>query len=252
MDEISDNDAQFLTDRIKQLEHERDELHKDIEQLCMQQAGTSYLGVATRMHFQRTAALEQEIEELKKKLNVYKRENQNLQEELSEAYHIKTQLAGLHNAEVLKNVEAEKQVKFFQTCVAAAFAERDNAIVEAEKAKETEELILLDLNKLQKRVEELASELLEEKKLTAKLQSERDTQKRQMEAFKKVIDKFYCIREQTSTVCEDTSWEDKCESLLYDSTEMWTFRCQEEEISTSNYLTECFGTRDRDIEEVYG
>lgn len=32
---------------------ERDELRKDIEQLCMQQAGPSYLAVATRMHFQR-------------------------------------------------------------------------------------------------------------------------------------------------------------------------------------------------------
>lgn len=32
---------------------ERDELRKDIEQLCMQQAGPSYLVVATRMHFQR-------------------------------------------------------------------------------------------------------------------------------------------------------------------------------------------------------
>jgi len=28
-------------------------LRKDIEQLCMQQAGPSYLVVATRMHFQR-------------------------------------------------------------------------------------------------------------------------------------------------------------------------------------------------------
>lgn len=27
---------------------ERDELHKDIEQLCMQQAGPSYIGVPTR------------------------------------------------------------------------------------------------------------------------------------------------------------------------------------------------------------
>lgn len=27
-------------------------------------------------------------------------------------------------------MEAEKQVKFFQGCVAAAFAERDNAIIE--------------------------------------------------------------------------------------------------------------------------
>lgn len=32
---------------------ERNELQKDIEQLCMQQAGPAYLGVATRLHFQR-------------------------------------------------------------------------------------------------------------------------------------------------------------------------------------------------------
>lgn len=37
------------------------------------------------------------------------------------------------------------------------------------------------------RVEELASALVEEKKLTAKLQSERGTQEWQMEAFKKVV-----------------------------------------------------------------
>lgn len=30
----------------------------------------------------------------------------------------------------VKNMEAEKQVKFFQGCVAAAFAERDHAIIE--------------------------------------------------------------------------------------------------------------------------
>lgn len=29
-----------------------------------------------------------------------------------------------------QNMEAEKQVKFFQSCVAAAFAERDQAIIE--------------------------------------------------------------------------------------------------------------------------
>ncbi|KAI8031736.1 hypothetical protein LOK49_LG01G00717 [Camellia lanceoleosa] len=110
----------------------RDELHKDIEQLCMQQAGPGYLAVATRMHFQRmhcefippirTAGLEQEIESLKK-LTACTREKLNLQEELSEAYHIKGQLADLHAAEVSKNMEAEKQVKFFQGCVASAFAE---------------------------------------------------------------------------------------------------------------------------------
>lgn len=36
----------------------------------------------------------------------------------------------LFSTVLCQNVEAEKQVKFFQTCVAAAFAERDNAIVE--------------------------------------------------------------------------------------------------------------------------
>ena len=43
----------------------------------------------------RTAALEQEIESLKKKLAVCTRENQNLQEELSEAYHIKVRFGNI-------------------------------------------------------------------------------------------------------------------------------------------------------------
>ncbi|XP_019165519.1 PREDICTED: uncharacterized protein LOC109161532 isoform X2 [Ipomoea nil] len=138
--------------RIQQLERERDDLHKDIEQLCMQQAGPAYLGVATRMHLHRTAALEQEIENLKKKLAACTRENQNLQEELSEAYHVKSQLADLHSAEVSKNIEAEKQLKFFQGCVASAFAERDNAVMEAEKAKEQEEFNSREFYPLQERL----------------------------------------------------------------------------------------------------
>ncbi|THG04689.1 hypothetical protein TEA_008418 [Camellia sinensis var. sinensis] len=68
----------------------------------MHQAGPGYLDVATRMHFQRTASLEQEIESLKKKLTACTREKLNLQEELSEAYRIKGQLADLHAAEVSK------------------------------------------------------------------------------------------------------------------------------------------------------
>ncbi|XP_057465493.1 uncharacterized protein LOC130755156 isoform X3 [Actinidia eriantha] len=48
------------------------------------------------------AGLEQEIENLKKKLAACVRENSDLQEELSEAYRIKSQLADLHAAEVSK------------------------------------------------------------------------------------------------------------------------------------------------------
>ncbi|GMP46102.1 hypothetical protein CsSME_00014384 [Camellia sinensis var. sinensis] len=69
---------------MKALSGWRDELRKDIEQPCMQQAGPGYLAVATRMHFQRTAGLEQEIESLKKKLTACTREKLNLQEELSQ------------------------------------------------------------------------------------------------------------------------------------------------------------------------
>ncbi|KAI3445882.1 hypothetical protein Pfo_002547 [Paulownia fortunei] len=228
-------DNESLIARVQQLESERNELHKDIEQLCMQQAGPAYLGVATRLHFQRTAGLEQEIENLKKKLATCTRENQNLQEELSEAYRIKSQLADLHGAEVSKNVEAEKQLKFFQGCVAAAFAERDNAIMEAEKAKEKAELMPQELHKSQRRVEELTAELLEEKGLAMTLRIDLQKHERQNEIFKEVIDKFYHIRQCSLENFTDASWEEKCECLLNDSAETWTFQ-NDQDTSTSNYI----------------
>ncbi|XP_059653007.1 uncharacterized protein LOC132300087 isoform X3 [Cornus florida] len=184
------------------------------------------------------AGLEQEIENLKKKLAACTRENFNLQEELSEAFRIKSQLADLHGAEVSKNIEAEKQVKFFQGCVAAAFAERDHSIMEAEKAKEKEELISNKFNDSQKsRVEELTFDLFEEKKLTATLEIDLEEQKRQNETFKEVIDKFYEIRQHSlKGFLEDTSWEDKCECLLHDSAEMWSVN-DDGETSTSKYIS---------------
>ncbi|XP_058190245.1 uncharacterized protein LOC131307641 isoform X2 [Rhododendron vialii] len=218
------NDKESLLARIQQVEHERDELRKDIEQMCIQQAGPSYLAVATRMHFQRTAGLEQEIENLKKKLATCIRARSDLQEELSEAYHV-------------KNMEAEKQVKFFHGCVAAAFAERDHSIMEAEKAKEKEEAMSLELNNFRRRMEELTSDFLEEKKLTAALQIDLEEKNKQNETSKKVIDRFYEIRQQClNGFCEDGRWEDKCECLLQDSPEMWDFN-DRGETSTSKYIS---------------
>ncbi|XP_070027393.1 uncharacterized protein [Nicotiana sylvestris] len=182
------------------------------------------------------AGLEQETENLKKKLAACTRENQNLEEELSEAYRIKSQLADLHSAEVSKNIEAEKQLKFFQGCVAAAFAERDHAVMEAEKAKEKEELVSRGFHELQQRIEELNCELLEEKILTATLQSDLDREERLDETFKEVVHKFYEIRQQSLGDIEDVSWEDKCGCLLHDSSEMWTFR-NPGETSTSKYIS---------------
>lgn len=236
MDE-SFEDKKSLLDRIKQLEHERDELRKDIEQLCMQQAGPSYLGIATRMHFQRTASLEQEIESLKKKLVACTREKLNLQEELSEAYRIKTQLADLHGAEVAKNMEMEKQVKFFQGCVAAAFAERDQSIMEAEKAKEKEELMSQRLKEIEKRLEEFSSGCFQQKKLNHTLEVDLAELELQNESFKKVIDKFYEIRKNSLHEEGEINSDDKCACLLQDSEETWTFN----DSSTSKYITECIG-----------
>ncbi|KAL6517500.1 hypothetical protein OROMI_033201 [Orobanche minor] len=250
------SENEWLVARVRQLESERNELHKDIEQLCMHQAGPAYLGVAARMHFQRTAGLEQEIESLKKKLATCTRENHNLREELSEAYLIKSQLADLHSAEVSKNVEGEKQLKFFQGCVAAAFAERDNAILEAEKAKEKVELMPQELSKSQIRmmhqlatvrhafkflvIEELNNQLFEEKGLTTSLRIELEKHKKQNEIFEEVVDKFYHIRQCTVENFTEPSWEKKCECLLHDSDEVWRFR-DDEDTSTSNYINSLEG-----------
>lgn len=236
MDQDS-GDNESLVARVQQLERERNELQKDIEQLCMNQAGPAYLGVATRLHFQRTAGLEQEIENLNTKLATCTRENKNLQEELSEAYRIKGQIADLHKAEVLKNVEAEKQLKFFQDCVAAAFSERDNALMEAEKAKEKVELMPQELNNFQRRVEELTAQLHEEKGLAESLQIDFEKLEKQNEIFKEVIDKFHHIRQCSLKNSTDGSWEEKCECLLNDSDEMWRFQ-NDEDASTSIYITE--------------
>ncbi|XP_010274392.1 PREDICTED: myosin-3 isoform X2 [Nelumbo nucifera] len=132
-------------------------------------------------------------------------------------------------------MEAEKQVKFFQGCVAAAFAERDHSLVEAEKAKEKEELMSQKLNDFQRRLEELTSECLEERKLSSTLQVDLAMLKDQNENFKKVINKFYEIRESTLGGYEDRNWDDKCACLLQDPTEMWSFD-DSRIASTSKYI----------------
>lgn len=247
MDQESPNNEQLLT-RIQQLEYERDELRKDIEQLCMQQSGPGYLSVATRMHFQRTAGLEQEIENLKKKFAACTRENHNLQEELAEAYRIKSQLADLHSSEVAKNLESEKQLKFFQGCVATAFAERDHSIMEAEKAKEKEESLSQKLKEVQNRLEELSCDCLNLRETNDTLRINLAKQEEGNEVSKKVINKFYEIRQNSFEGFMDTSWDEKCQCLLHDPPEMWSFN----DSSTLRYITEFFGRRTGENEENSG
>ncbi|KAG2539916.1 paramyosin-like isoform X3 [Panicum virgatum] len=215
--------VEVLTRRVEELQRERDELRKDIEQLCMQQAGPGYVSVATRMLSQRTAALEQDVENLQKKLNGCLRENQNLQEELAEAYRVKSQLAELHGAELSKNKDLEKQVRFFQCSVAQAFSERDSSLMECEKAKEREEAILKKFADFEERKREYQSAIDDQKHLNDDLQRKLTELKSQTESSLKVILKFYDLRCRDCECPSNITVEEKCSILLDDSADNWSF-----------------------------
>ncbi|EPS73785.1 hypothetical protein M569_00972, partial [Genlisea aurea] len=86
------------------------------------------------------------------------------------------------------------------------------------------------------RVEELHHELLEEKELTASLQSGIEKLKSQNEIFKEVvIDKFYHVRQRSLDYFCDVVLEEKCECLLNDSNEMWRFQ-DYQDTATNNYI----------------
>ncbi|KAF8698411.1 hypothetical protein HU200_035150 [Digitaria exilis] len=189
----------------------------------MQQAGPGYVSVATRMLSQRTAALEQDVENLQKKLGGCLRENQNLQEELAEAYRVKSQLAELHGAELSKNKDLEKQVRFFQSSVAQAFAERDSSLMQCEKAKEREEAVLKEFADFEGRTREHQSAIDDQKHLNDDLQRKLAELKAQTESSLKVILKFYDLRCRDCECPSDITFEEKCSILLDDSADNWSF-----------------------------
>ncbi|XP_024016499.1 uncharacterized protein LOC18026175 isoform X2 [Eutrema salsugineum] len=178
------------------------------------------------------ASLEQEIESLKLKLAGCTREKHNLQEELAEAYRVKAQLADLHAVEVAKNLEAEKQLRFFQGSVAAAFSERDKSVMEAEKAIENAEMMSQKLCEIEKRLEELSSDCLVQKRLNDTLQADLAKLDEQTRTYAEVIEKFYDIRKASLGESLEMSLHDKCASLLDDPIESWTFN----DPSTSEYV----------------
>ncbi|XP_020094367.1 coiled-coil domain-containing protein 18 isoform X2 [Ananas comosus] len=237
-------DMEILMHRVEQLQRERDELRRDIEQLCMQQAGPSYLSVVNQMQFQsqtkaqsgfRTAALGQEIENLQRKLAGSLREKKNLEEELAEAYRIKSQLADLYTTEMSKNNEAEKQVKFFQSSIAAAYAERDKLIMECEEAKEREKAMSKELLNCEERIEKLQSEYLDEKRSKDALRTELTELKNQTESFVRIVTKFYEVRGRDTGHSSDATLEEKCSCLIDDSPDYWIFS-KDGESSSLKYI----------------
>ena len=97
----------------------------------MQQSGMSSKADAlSKIQTRRITTLKQELEVSKHKLEECTKKNCKLHEELTEIYNIKTQFADLLKSETDKNVELEKNIKFFQTTVASALIERDKAVLQ--------------------------------------------------------------------------------------------------------------------------
>ncbi|RVW31335.1 hypothetical protein CK203_116349 [Vitis vinifera] len=114
------------------------------------------------------------------------------------------------------------RLNFSKVVLLPHFAERDHSIMEAEKAKEKEELALQEFNNFQKRIKELESDNLKQKQLNVALQIDLANQEDQNETFKKVINKFFEIRQYSLEAFEDANWDDKCGCLLSDPVEMWS------------------------------
>ncbi|XP_074275861.1 uncharacterized protein LOC141599670 isoform X2 [Silene latifolia] len=236
-----------LQARIQQLELERDKLHKNVEELCMQKAGPEFVNLATQTYFRRTAGLEQEVENLKKEKADCEKENSDIKNQLSEAMRIKAYLEQLHELEVSKNAEAAKQLEYLRDLVATAFSDRDRAVTEAEKAKESEEIVHQKLKDAEMREQELKVGSIEKEEQIMNLQMKLDMQEQDIENCKKVIEKFYKIRQDACRGSEDeeirlanlldnVSWNDKCAYLYDDPTESWSFIVQKESPSANDVL----------------
>ncbi|KAL2643175.1 hypothetical protein R1flu_010762 [Riccia fluitans] len=224
MDDNSSGNAGLMR-RIVQLEREKDELQRDVETLCMQQSGFSgSIDIVSRMQARRAAGLEQELEACKQKLSHQTQENLTLQEELSEAYRAKGLTADAFKASMDKNKELEAEVKFYQSRMSGAFIERDKALMEVERLKNSEASLVDELKEFQKRVAQVKEECSEYEKCNLDLQASLKASKAETEKVLKVVDKFWLLRGDgggNNSCCDDAL--DRAEALLEDEDGVWNY-----------------------------
>lgn len=232
MDESSCSDA-TLMQRISQLERERDELRLDVEQLCMQQSGmSSKVDIFSQIQARRITGLEQEVEVCKQKLDVCTRRNHKLQDELLEVHHIKAHFADLLKSETDKNLELEKEIKFFQSKVANALVERDRALLQVDKCQEKEKELIGKINQLQDRLELTTSDLLEQKKYCQNLQSNMEAEMEYSKNFQNVVDFFWEIRSKVGDFEHAKGPGDRARVLLQDPENIWVYGDMKKELES--------------------
>eukprot|EP00250_Pteridium_aquilinum_P000227 c10251_g1_i1 orf=143-1798(+) len=223
MEDTSCNDPTHKQ-RILQLEQERDELRLDVEQLCMQKSGIpSKVDISSQIQARRITSLEQEMELWKQKLEACTKKNQKLQDELSEAKHIKAQFADLLKAETDKNLELDKEIKFFQSKAANALVERDRALLQVDKCLEQEKELIVKVHQLQNRLELLTSDLLEQKKCFQDLQDNTKAELEDSKRFQNVVQFFWGIRSKSCDYEHVKGLGDRATILLQDLESSWAF-----------------------------
>ncbi|XP_038886916.1 uncharacterized protein LOC120077107 isoform X5 [Benincasa hispida] len=104
--------------------------------------------------------------------------------------------------------------------------------MEAEKAKEKEESMSQKLKEVQNRLEELSSDCVNLRETNDTLRINLAKQEERNEVSKQVINKFYEIRQSSLEGFMDTSLDEKCQCLLHDPPEMWSFN----DSSTFRYI----------------
>ncbi|KAH7284841.1 hypothetical protein KP509_34G073000 [Ceratopteris richardii] len=182
------------------------------------------LDFVSRLNVKRPNGLEQESDSYEKRFIACQKENAKLQEELSEAYLIKSKFAEQLKIEVEKNTGLEREVRHFQNQVAAVLSERDRILLKVEHLQRKRDGLIEKVTDLEDRLEHVTSEYAEEKGLCEILYCKLEKLKEENEVFEKIIEKFWKMRNRSMNGTTDTkNIEDIALVLLQETEDLWHY-----------------------------
>ncbi|GAQ81283.1 hypothetical protein KFL_000760120 [Klebsormidium nitens] len=154
-----------LEERLEKAQAEKERLQRDVDELCKQQVGQGLLGVAfgsseavARIHARRVSGLEDQIRGWKAQNQELTKQAAEMQAEIRELHRTKTiAQQALRDADERARL-ARADVAHFQNQVAAALGQRDEALLEADQAKERCEKALSECEAAQERCEKAIQE----------------------------------------------------------------------------------------------
>lgn len=149
----------FLQQRVKELEKqlkslvaERDQLAKDVEELCLQNSGSMFSG-SSYVLSERIASTESELRDAKKQIEAVVAERDQLAEELTTTRSMKqaTETSLVYEKE--QRSKAESDAQFYQGQVTKLIAERDHLERELSEYREARSRTELQLSSVESKLE---------------------------------------------------------------------------------------------------